>query len=79
MYLEGFNDRDDLNSTHARAVLMKLIDIETLKNKKAEHSVNPLNELIRDTNTETNKTEQSLESSATKELIRGLEEHPEEV
>ena len=64
--MKGFNDRVSLDLENAKAVLMKLINIETTAYAKDEHREKALIELVRSTNKQKTEEEQSKEAKETK-------------
>ena len=64
--MKGFNDRVSLDLENAKAVLMKLINIETTVYAKDEHREKALIELVRSTNKQKTEEEQSKEAKETK-------------
>ena len=78
-WMKGFNDRIPLDLENAKAVLMKLINIETTLYKRKEDRQTALISLVLFTNRQKTKKEQSQEAKKRKQLILKLSEHPEEV
>ena len=63
---EGLQDRVSLDLENAKAVLMKLINIETTVYAKDEHREKALIELVRSTNKQKKEPDQSDEAKETR-------------
>ena len=78
-YLTDFNEPGDFDYVSIKAVLMKLINIQNGANKKALHSMQPLDELVSYTNAVPCELEKRIPSNERSSLMQELNGHPHQL